>query len=154
MFRRVSILVVLVLLLVGLNGAILAQTREFDYRVDTERWASVINGSGSENSFGFGQRIAGAWLGQGWFALDLNCNGVPDFEENPQAPPPVPFDYDSQSFSASGLYIATNPANPNLGHGTWKKTGVYEITTNNITYLNVPWPVDLVAGTAYGFEPL
>jgi hypothetical protein len=78
---------------------------------------------------GFGQNIAGAWLGTGSFAPDPDCDGVADG-------PATPFVADSQSFTASGLYISTNPANPNLGHGTWKKTGPRQVTTNNIVYIN------------------
>ena len=99
---------ILIPLLVGLNGAVLAHDQDDD----------------------FGAKIAGAWLGEGQFALDPDCDGIPDGD-------PIPFAADSQSFTASGLYIATNPTNPNLYHGTWKKTGPREITADNIGYFPI-----------------
>jgi hypothetical protein len=80
---------------------------------------------------GFGKKIAGAWLGEGQFALDLFCDGVPDAD-------PTFFDYDSHSFTVGGLWIATNPNNPNLGHGTWVQTGPREITADSIVYATDP----------------
>jgi len=134
MSRRLTVLMILILLLVGLNGAILAQTRDRDLVDPAERWPEVFGGGIDNGGDDFAAKVAGTWLGKGWFALDFGCDGTEDGDRNY-------FDYDSQSFTASGLYISTNPTNPNLGHGTWKKTGPKEITTNNITYLNVPWPV-------------
>lgn len=135
MSNRIPVLLICTLLLVGLSGNAFAQTQNFGAR---EPWPSTKlsdppGGHDDEgtDSFGFGKKIAGTWLGTGEFAFDPDCDGVGDV-------PPTVFDYDSQSFSASGLYMASTVTNPAVGHGTWKKTGHREITTNNIVYLTNP----------------
>ena len=139
MLRRLMVLCVLSILMVALSGLVLA-----DPRVGFEPTKSFWDPPESigqpdddedsdDNGLGFGKKIAGAWLGSGDFALDLDCDGVADDPESA-----TPFAYDSQSFTASGLWIATNPNNPNLGHGTWAKIGPREITADSIVYLNDP----------------
>ena len=72
--------------------------------------------------------IAGAWIGVGSFTVDLDGDGVGDT-------PPVPLN-DVHTFEVGGSHLATNPANPNLGHGTWVQTGRREISARDIVYIN------------------
>lgn len=131
MLRRMLILFVLSILFVAMSGPVLAdQSLEIQPIKTTWDPPTEIDMPEADNEgLGFGKKIAGAWLGTGWFAFDWECDGIASTD-------PIPFAYDSQSFTASGLYIVTNPSDPNLAHGTWKKTGRREITTNNIVYFN------------------
>jgi len=125
------ILFVLSILFVALNGPVLAD-QSFEIQPIKATWdppAEIDMPDEDNQGLGFGKKIAGAWLGTGEFAYDWECDGIADTE-------PFPFAYDSQSFTASGLYIVTNPSDPNLAHGTWKKTGQREVSTNNIVYFN------------------
>ena len=134
MSRRMLILFVLSILVIALSGPVLADER-FNIEPLRTTWDPPVDigapddEDDDDNGLGFGKKIAGAWLGTGEWAFDFDCDGIADGD-------PIPFPYDSQSFTASGLYIVTNPTDPNLAHGAWKKTGTREVTTNNIVYFN------------------
>lgn len=134
MARSMLVLFVLSILVVALNGPVLADER-FEIRPLRSSWDPPAeiglpdDDEGDDSGLGFGKKIAGAWLGTGEWAFDFDCDGIADTEANPVT-------YDSQSFTASGLYIVTNPTDPNLAHGAWEKTGQREVTTNNIVYFN------------------
>lgn len=136
MSRRILILFVLSILVVALSGAAMAdpafeiEPLKTDWDLPTEN--RPPGDDEGDDSMEFGKEIAGAWLGQGGFTLDLDCDGYAD---DPNAEP-WPFPYDLQSFGVGGEYYATNPNNPNLGHGSWKKTGRREVTTSNIVIEN------------------
>jgi len=97
------------------------------WRSDTQL---MTDDSTSAAPVGFGSLFAGSWLGEGSFGLDFDCDGVADTPPNP------PFT-DAHTFGAGGSYLATNPANPNGGNGTWVKTGPRQITAKNVTFINV-----------------
>lgn len=84
---------------------------------------------------GFGQRIAGLWLGSGSFDLDLDCDGVADL----LLAIPV---LDTHMFDVGGSYIVTNPNNPNSTQGTWKQTGPRQLTGMSIGFGSNPNCVD------------
>ena len=133
MSRRMLVLFVLSILVVALSGPMLAD-EDFEIQPLKTTWdppgENRPPGDEDDNSgLGFGKKIAGAWLGTGEFAYDWECDGIADTE-------PTQFPYDSQSFTASGLYIVTQPTDPNLAHGRWEKTGPREVRTNNIVYFN------------------
>lgn len=73
-----------------------------------------------------GAQIAGAWLGEGEFSVDIGCDGTFDLG-------PFPFT-DSQAFGAEGLHTAVNPANPNTGNGTWMRTGRRQVRARDINF--------------------
>jgi hypothetical protein len=131
MSKRLLVLFVLSVAIVALSGLSLADP-SFEIEPLKTTWDPPAEnrppGSG-DPGLGFGKKIAGAWLGTGEWAFDFDCDGLADTD-------PTPFPYDSQSFTASGLYIVTNPTDPNLAHGSWKQTGNLEVTTNNIVYFN------------------
>ena len=78
------------------------------------------------NSTAFGTRVAGSWLTEGTFSVDLGCDGTIDVG-------PIPFN-DAQTFGVGGSHLATNPANPNTNHGTWTKTGPFQISGRDISF--------------------
>jgi hypothetical protein len=84
---------------------------------------------------GIGSKVAGSWMGQGSFAVDLGCDGSVEF-------PFVPVT-DAHTFGVGGSHVATNPANPNSGHGTWVKTGSRQITVRDLNFA-----ADGLGGTA------
>ena len=99
---------------------------------------------------GFGQRIAGMWLGSGSFDLDFDCDGVAD------APIAVPV-LDTHMFDVGGSYIVTNPANPNSTQGTWKQTGPRQLTGRSIGFGSNPNCVDTTEppdGICESFGPM
>jgi hypothetical protein len=139
MTRGYIVLIALALLLAGGSGIALTQSvgdKFMDFGPPSPQFVTRggghdHGGADDEGDDELGDMIAGTWLGRGQFALDLECDGIPDAE-------PTMFDFDSQSFTASGFYAATNPNNPLLGHGAWKQTGMREVTSNNIVYLTNP----------------
>jgi hypothetical protein len=131
MSKRLLVLFVLSVAIVALSGLSLADP-SFEIEPLKTTWDPPTENrppSSGDPGLGFGKKIAGAWLGTGQWAMDFDCDGIADTD-------PTLFPYDSQSFTASGLYIVTNPTDPNLAHGSWKQTDYREVTTNNIVYFN------------------
>jgi hypothetical protein len=129
---------VLMLLLTGSAQAQL-QTPDDDGRNVRDPYRTALPPGGDDNNHGgIGDKIAGAWVGTGFFALDFDCDGVGD------VPPGPPFT-DVQSFSAGGLHVGLNPGNPNSGPGTWRKTGPRQVSAQDILFINTT-TADLVTG--------
>ena len=93
------------------------------------------------NSTAFSTRVAGSWLGVGSFSVDFGCDGT--FELGP-----IPFT-DAQSFGVGGSHMVTNSANPNTNHGTWKKTGPFQISGRDLGFgVDAPTPGGALANIA------
>ena len=117
--RKLAVVVVM-LLLVSVAGAQAQTKAERTLELDQiSRPASP--------GIGFGQRIAGTWLGTGSFDLDFDCDGVVDL---PIAVPVL----DVHTFDVGGSYMVTNPNNPNSVPGTWEQTGPRQLTGKSIGF--------------------
>jgi hypothetical protein len=75
---------------------------------------------------GIGSKIAGAWIGEGEFSVDLGCDGTFDIG-------PIPFK-DGHTFDVGGSHVVTNPANPNSGLGTWEKIGSRQVSARDLNF--------------------
>jgi len=114
-----SLVLVSCLLLIG--GTLFAQPPERPIRVNDDAYAPSYGG------VGFGQRIAGTWLGTGSFDLDFDCDGVADL-------PIAVAVLDTHTFDVGGSYITTNPNNPNTVQGTWEQSGLRQLTGRSIGF--------------------
>jgi hypothetical protein len=74
----------------------------------------------------FDWKIAGSWMGQGSFDVDLGCDGSFEIFGIPVS--------DVHTYGLGGVVLTTNPANPNTGQGTWMRTGPRQITGRNLGY--------------------
>ncbi len=122
-----------------------AQAQFADRTADLSR-----NRPANSPGIGFGQRIAGTWLGNGSFDLDLDCDGVADI---PVAIPVL----DVHTFDVGGSYSVVNPNNPNSIQGTWKQTGPRQLTGKSIGFGSDPNCVDTTDppdGICDSFGPL
>jgi hypothetical protein len=125
-------LLALFALLVLLTGSAQAQLRGLDdgssLRSPISPWPiqDDDDDDGDDNGLGFGKNFAGSWLGSGSFDVDLGCDGVFEFFGVPVL--------DAHTFGIAGGHVATNPNNPNSGHGTWEKTGQREITVRDLNF--------------------
>ena len=130
-----------VLLLVGVTG-IQAQLR-------SDRPLGMTDVTNSPG-VGFGQRIAGTWMGNGSFDLDFDCDGVADvFLGLPVL--------DTHMFDVGGSYTVVNPNNPNSILGTWKQTGPRQVSSRAIGFGSDPNCVDTSDppdGVCNSFGPL
>jgi hypothetical protein len=136
---RKSLIVGVIFLLVCVTG-VQAQLRS-DRNVGT---TDTSNTPG----VGFGQRIAGTWLGTGSFDLDLDCDGVADVFLGIPA-------LDTHMFGVGGSYVVVNPNNPNSILGTWKQTGPRQLTGESIGFGSNPNCTDADDdGVCESFGPL
>ena len=108
------------------------------------QFVNVRESSTPTNTTAFGTRVAGSWLTEGEFSVDLGCDGTIDIG-------PIPF-HDAQTFGVGGSHLATNPANPNTNHGTWEKTGPFQISGRDINFGTTDGALNTIAIITFVFD--
>jgi hypothetical protein len=90
------------------------------------QFVDISSSTARPDSTAFNTRVAGSWLTSGEYSVDLGCDGTIDVG-------PIYFN-DAQTFGVNGSHMATNPANPNTNHGTWVKTGPFQVSGRDIGF--------------------
>ena len=80
--------------------------------------------------FGFGKKIAGAWLANGSFVVDVGCDGNIDLG-------PIPL-IDTHVFDVGGSHAVTTPASLHTNLGTWEQTGPWSLAGSDIAFQVAP----------------
>ena len=135
MSNRLIGLLALVVLGILVTGSLQAQIRDLAEERSLFRPITVtpIGDDDDEGSdgLGFGKKIAGTWMGGGSFDLDFDCDGVVDL------PLGIPV-RDLHTIGVGGSYLVTTFNNFNTIHGTWKKTGSRQLTSEAIGFISDP----------------